>query len=212
VAQRGTRGCAKHFHRHHHGAQRASAANPPVIYDAEMGRQWLEHNLGGRAMTLAAVLRPWPSEEMEAWARFRCELCGISATEKALEPDHIIPRNHGGTDDLANLQALCYSCNAMKRDRDDTDFRSIRESYQYRKRGCLFCEIEGQRILAENELAYSIADGYPVSPPHTLLIPKRHLATFFLSLDKPKSMHAQDHFVSGFQYRREQWRDGGTND
>jgi putative SOS response-associated peptidase YedK len=38
----------------------------PVIYDAAMGRQWLEHSYG-RAMTLAAVLRPWPSEYMEAW-------------------------------------------------------------------------------------------------------------------------------------------------
>ncbi len=47
-------------------------------------------------------------------ARFRCELCGVSADEKALEADHIVPRNHGGTGDLTNLQALCYSCNAMK--------------------------------------------------------------------------------------------------
>jgi putative SOS response-associated peptidase YedK len=38
----------------------------PVIYDAAMGRQWLEHSYE-RAMTLAAVLRPWPSEYMEAW-------------------------------------------------------------------------------------------------------------------------------------------------
>jgi putative SOS response-associated peptidase YedK len=38
----------------------------PVIYDAAMGRQWLEHSFD-RAMTLAAVLRPWPSEFMEAW-------------------------------------------------------------------------------------------------------------------------------------------------
>jgi len=60
-------------------------------------------------------------------ARFRCELCGISAEEKALEVDHIIPRNHGGVDDAFNLQALCYSCNATKRDRDDTDFRRIAE-------------------------------------------------------------------------------------
>jgi putative SOS response-associated peptidase YedK len=30
----------------------------PVIYDKEMGRQWLEEG--------AAVLRPWPSELMEA--------------------------------------------------------------------------------------------------------------------------------------------------
>jgi putative SOS response-associated peptidase YedK len=39
----------------------------PVIYDVAMGRQWLEHSFGNRATTLAAVLRPWPSELMEAW-------------------------------------------------------------------------------------------------------------------------------------------------
>ena len=48
-------------------------------------------------------------------AKFRCELCGISADDKALEVDHIVPRNHNGTDDISNLQSLCYSCNAMKR-------------------------------------------------------------------------------------------------
>jgi ATP adenylyltransferase len=56
-------------------------------------------------------------------ARFRCELCGISAEEKAIEVDHIIPRNKSGTDDTSNLQALCYSCNSTKRDRDNADFR-----------------------------------------------------------------------------------------
>lgn len=42
-------------------------------------------------------------------AKFHCELCGISAEEKALEVDHRIPRNLGGTKDLSNFQALCYS-------------------------------------------------------------------------------------------------------
>ena len=37
-------------------------------------------------------------------AAFRCLLCGVSADEKALEVDHIIPRNAGGTDDMENLQ------------------------------------------------------------------------------------------------------------
>ena len=31
-------------------------------------------------------------------AKFHCELCGVSADEKALEVDHIMPRNHGGSD------------------------------------------------------------------------------------------------------------------
>jgi len=57
--------------------------------------------------------------------KFRCELCGISAEEKALDVDHIILRNQGGADDARNLQALCYSCNAMKLDRDDTVFMAI---------------------------------------------------------------------------------------
>ena len=36
--------------------------------------------------------------------------------QRALEVDHILPRNHGGSDDLSNLQALCFRCNAGKRD------------------------------------------------------------------------------------------------
>ncbi len=38
----------------------------PVIYDEPMGRQWLDHSYGDRASVLAAVLRPWPSDLMEA--------------------------------------------------------------------------------------------------------------------------------------------------
>ncbi len=88
-------------------------------------------------------------------AKFRCELCGISADQKALEVDHILPRNSGGTDDLSNLQALCYSCNSMKRDRDDTDFRAISQSYEQREKACIFCEIGSDRIIASNELCYA---------------------------------------------------------
>ena len=123
-------------------------------------------------------------------ARFHCELCGISADEKALEPDHIVPRIHGGTDDLTNLQALCYSCNAMKRDRDDYGFSSIRESYADREPGCLFCEMNSERIVAQNELAFAIPDGYPVTPLHTLIIPG---VMFLPSLNwaKPRSTHAR---------------------
>ena len=110
---------------------------------------------------------------------FHCELCGIAADIKALEVDHIIPRNHGGTDDPTNLQALCYSCNAMKRDRDDADLRAVRESYSHREAGCLFCEIPQGRVVAENELAYVIFDGFPVTEHHCLVIPKRHIPDYF---------------------------------
>ena len=112
-------------------------------------------------------------------AKFRCELCGISADTKALEVDHIMPRNKGGSDDISNLQALCYSCNAMKRDKDSTDFRRVRESYEVREEGCLFCEIQKERILDQDDLFYVIRDGFPVTDLHTLVIPKRHVETYF---------------------------------
>ena len=118
-------------------------------------------------------------------AKFRCELCGISAEQKALEVDHIIPRNHGGTDDQSNLQALCYSCNAMKRDRDTTDFREVNTSYDHRESGCIFCEMPSERVIAENELAYAILDAFSVTEGHTLIIPKRHVSDFF-SLYQPE--------------------------
>ena len=49
-------------------------------------------------------------------ARGRCECCGAHEHQRALEVDHIIPKNRGGSDDLSNLQALCFRCNAGRRD------------------------------------------------------------------------------------------------
>ena len=112
-------------------------------------------------------------------AKFRCELCGISAAEKALEVDHIVRRNTGGSDDISNLQSLCYSCNAMKRDRDDTDFRSVIDSYADRDAKCVFCQLPTERMVAENELAIAFRDLYPVTEGHTIVIPKRHVSDFF---------------------------------
>ena len=44
---------------------------------------------------------------------------------------------------------------------------------------CPFCTLEPERIIAETELTVTIRDGFPVSPGHTLIIPKRHVASFF---------------------------------
>lgn len=43
---------------------------------------------------------------------------------------------------------------------------------------CLFCKNPKGLSLVE-ELAYSARDTYAVSPGHTLVIPKRHVASFF---------------------------------
>jgi 5-methylcytosine-specific restriction endonuclease McrA len=101
-------------------------------------------------------------------AKFRCELCGIPADERALEVDHITPRNKGGTDEIANLQALCFSCNAMKRDRDDTDFRAVRCEYDRREQGCPFCSISSGDVLRENILSVAIRDRHPVADCTTM--------------------------------------------
>lgn len=115
-------------------------------------------------------------------AKGRCELCGISYAEKKLEVDHIHPKSLGGKDDLTNYQALCYLCNAAKRNTDNTDFRDIKSMYAHRESGCLFCTFQTQdptRMVAENNLAYVIRDEFPVTTGHTLCIPKRHTATYF---------------------------------
>ncbi|MHB9100501.1 MAG: HIT family protein [Sulfuricella sp.] len=44
---------------------------------------------------------------------------------------------------------------------------------------CPFCQLED--VLFENELAYARPDKYPVNPGHLLIIPKRHVADFFLT-------------------------------
>jgi len=45
---------------------------------------------------------------------------------------------------------------------------------------CPFCSpIEQQRIFTSNEYALAVWDGFPVAQGHALIIPRRHLASFF---------------------------------
>ena len=44
---------------------------------------------------------------------------------------------------------------------------------------CPFCSISPSRIIDEDDLAFAIRDGFPVSPGHTLIIPRRHVGSFF---------------------------------
>jgi len=52
---------------------------------------------------------------------------------------------------------------------------------------CPFCDIaqvpKHPRIIAQNSYAFIIRDGYPVTPGHSLIIPKRHIASFFKTSD-----------------------------
>jgi len=78
---------------------------------------------------------------------------------------------------------------------------------------CLFCDLQlndRKRIIAENELAYAVHDGFPVTEGHTLLIPKRHVADYFglvqaevhainrLMTEQKKLLKEADQTIEGF--------------
>ena len=44
---------------------------------------------------------------------------------------------------------------------------------------CIFCKIKKEELQFENQLAYSSIDSYPVSQFHSLIVPKRHVETYF---------------------------------
>lgn len=44
---------------------------------------------------------------------------------------------------------------------------------------CPFCSLPAQRVLGQNAHALWIRDGFPVSPGHSLVIPKRHMGSLF---------------------------------
>jgi len=44
---------------------------------------------------------------------------------------------------------------------------------------CPFCHLPGERIIAENALAVAVRDRFPVTSLHTLIIPRRHVSSYF---------------------------------
>lgn len=44
---------------------------------------------------------------------------------------------------------------------------------------CPFCALDQRRILFENDTFAVTEDGFPISPGHTLIIPKRHTSSVF---------------------------------
>ena len=75
---------------------------------------------------------------------------------------------------------------------------------------CIFCKIRKEEFQFENELAYSSIDSYPVSEFHSLIVPKRHVETYFeltskeiqacneLILKTKEKILKQDSSVKGF--------------
>ncbi|MBN2677165.1 MAG: HIT family protein [Anaerolineaceae bacterium] len=52
---------------------------------------------------------------------------------------------------------------------------------------CPFCTVDISNQLFSNNLAISIADGFPVSHGHCLIIPKRHFSSLFEATEEERS-------------------------
>lgn len=44
---------------------------------------------------------------------------------------------------------------------------------------CIFCNLEKPRVIVENDLAVAIWDDFPVTDYHSLIIPRRHVSSYF---------------------------------
>jgi ATP adenylyltransferase len=94
-----------------------------------------------------------------------------------------------------------------------TDFRETYASNEDHEKDCLFCNLQKddrKRIIAENDLAYAVRDGFAVTEWHTLFIPKRHVQDYFglvpeevnavnrLMADQKMLLHELDPTIDGF--------------
>ena len=93
----------------------------------------------------------------------------------------------------------------------------------HRDKSCLFCEVERLQIVAQNEEAYTIRDRYPVTKLHSLIVPKRHVLSYF-DLDESEivacteilratrdEIVATDNSVSGFNIAINNGADAGQS-
>jgi diadenosine tetraphosphate (Ap4A) HIT family hydrolase len=54
------------------------------------------------------------------------------------------------------------------------------------KASCPFCVIPKDQVLIEHPLVLAKRDGYPVGKGHTLIIPRRHVASFFETTEEER--------------------------
>lgn len=59
-----------------------------------------------------------------------------------------------------------------------TDLNTLATYVDEQTDGCIFCHDQGDRV-ATSPRFYARRDGYPLTPGHTLIIPKRHVVSFF---------------------------------
>jgi diadenosine tetraphosphate (Ap4A) HIT family hydrolase len=129
----------------------------------------------------------------------KCALCGISAEDRPLDVDHIVPRSKGGKSTADNLQVLCSKCNRSKGNRDDRDFRSLdvkRRIYALENlelpsaaeqpmesidstKPSIFDKLPEERVLLRTKHFFVVEDGFPIAPGHLLIISNRPCLDWF---------------------------------
>lgn len=141
-------------------------------------------------------------------AKGRCMLCGATSHERLLNICHVKPVSRGGETIYENLQVLCDKCSASRSDKDDSDFRPGADE-EFNK-DCVFCAASKENILIENDYAFAILDKYPITEGHTLIMPKRHFASYFDSVQveheaiyellriREKQLLENDSLIKGF--------------
>ena len=56
---------------------------------------------------------------------------------------------------------------------------------------CIFCTVEPEKMIAQNDLCFAMKDEFPVSAGHVLIIPRRHVADYFdLTAEEVAAMQA----------------------
>jgi diadenosine tetraphosphate (Ap4A) HIT family hydrolase len=89
-------------------------------------------------------------------------------------------------------------CNGTKRYKGDSDYRKIVED-EY-KEDCIFCQkSKSKDIILENEHAFAVLDGFPISEGHTLIIPKRHFSDYFEISEKE--------YIAAHELLRVRWKE-----
>jgi diadenosine tetraphosphate (Ap4A) HIT family hydrolase len=59
-----------------------------------------------------------------------------------------------------------------------------------RPNDCPFCRLPPERVIESNTYALAVADAFPVSRGHTLIVLRRHFASFFeLTTDELAAVH-----------------------
>ena len=95
----------------------------------------------------------------------------------------VLTKNHGITEKHKNKYVLKGFSDLTQKEVTHLIALCDRELERYlsktRVPNCPFCDIKDKRITRENEMCYAVHDKYPATPLHSLIIPKRHIDSYF---------------------------------